>query len=511
MDKKKKKKNKTTKDAPPVTVTTVATTAPQPGSTEALSLIYEQAIERTTYTNAHLITKDLVPLPFDTDMAALARLDRCIDLQNARGSQTAELACHLFNLREGAWVEASAPVGSLPAAENFQQVVDTRLNMSPAKANKLASQWASFLTLGLHSGVLSRVVWDRLCELGPGIRAGVIDEGNITEWLPLCEPLGQPYALRSIDLQRAVKEAILESDPDSGGSDPTLERMRTVRITMTEADCELYLSFQELLKRAASQNDDANFWPTDGRVVVEALAAQTAQIAEGDDTCWRHVGLARIKELVERICPGVSAVFVAPPNDPNYAETHIGSYTVHAVYQGFAVGPGGEEQICFVVATGPAEAAATLGISVDTIREFPLQVSDFLKTRVAPVDDSGYALPASKSLETTTVSKTPDVVDDQPTLVDVKAAVTALPNKRPVYTKLSSSKQRALASKLGTLCRDNKLAVTTEYAARKSAATQAHSGVEDAAQRGNLVYADVVNWLFDLADAAGIVVDISSI
>jgi hypothetical protein len=494
------------------------TTEPQPGSANALILLEEKALERSQYSSEKLLKGKRSP--FAVDLAGLARVDRCVELQNTRGSQTAELACHLFALREGDWVQAAAPVGDLPAAESFNDVVDTRFNMSPAKANQLAAQWSNFLALGLHPSVLRHVVWDRLCELGPGIRAGVITEDNIAEWLPLCEPLGQPYALRALDLQRAVKNFVAQEVP-SDDEDEDGENMRTIRLTMSQNHLDIYLSFQELLKRAASQSDNANAWPTDIEILVEAMSAQASMMAENGDRLWRAIGLQRLKDTVERVVPGVSAVYVAPPDDPNYVLDHIGVRAVHSVYQGFAKSANGEDQLLYVLATSAEEAAATMGIDPDTVREHQLIVSNELKTSVTKRLPSEEAtLPVSAPLEEVDEEEEAEDEELEPEedaeLEEEPAEdedeeeeeVDAVGNERPVYAKLTKAKRKQLLTILGKTCREEGLATTSDYSAVKARAQAEHEHVEDPEERGLLSYTMVTDWLFDLLDEAEVYVEL---
>lgn len=523
---------------------TQPTTPAQANSADALVAVEEAALARSDYATQGMLTS--CTAPFDTDIAPLERADRCVDLQAVRGSQTAELACHLFYLREGEWLEVAAPVGRMPAAENFKDVVDMRFNMSIAKANQLANQWAQLLVLGLHSAILSHVVWDRLCELGPGIRAGVIREDNIGEWLPLCEPLGNKHALRSSDLQHAVKMAV-QMDSDGDDVDESGEAMRTLKITMTQANADIFLSFQELLKRAQSQSDDRDSWLTDGEVCVEALAIQASMLTEGAERAWESVGLSRLKEAAERICPGVTAVFVAP-DDVNFTEDHVGARCVDSIYQGFAKNANGEETLRFMLATDPTQAAEALGIDEATIRRFPLAVSDQLRTRHAPrVGDSmvpPVAAPAANEAVATEVAEAAAVIAEtvaaekakaKPKKATKRVAETPaeepaapvaakkkvakkvatsveegvpLPgygqirNTRPDFAKLSPTAKSTLVRALGQVTRDAGLATTDDLSRQKSLSRQEHEGKPDAVL---LVAADVVEWLFVRLDDAGIV------
>ena len=408
------KKKKAAKKATKKKAAAAPTTQPQPGSENAALVALEEAQERAEYATQNLLQGQRAPFAGTGKLPAIKRLDRCVELQQARGAQTAELACHLFNLREGAWIEVAAPVGDLPAAESFEQVADMRLNMNPAKANQLAGQWAMLLSLSLNPAVLRHVVWDRLVELSPGVRAGAIHEDNISEWLPFCEPLGHPHALRSADLKRRVQQAIQDmNDEEDEGLEPGEAKYRELKLRLTQPQLDLYYSYQELLKRAASGTDDSDRWPTDGDVMIEALVAASSHLTEGADDAWRAVGLMRLKEAAERCCPGVSAVFVAPDGDPNYMQEHIGLPSVHAVYQAYSQDEDGSDTLRYVLATSLAEAADTLGVPEDTIRAFPIAVSGPLHTPIPPDDMIGKR-------EAPVAASAPDVEEEEEELEELE-------------------------------------------------------------------------------------------
>jgi hypothetical protein len=352
-----------------------------PGSDAA---VYES--EKDMATRARLGKKMLTTddEPFDLDITDGNRVVRSQDLDRIRNLGEAELAAHLYFLNvDRAYLSlgfdtltefVEAPKVATKAGEQIG------LGMLSSKANAMIKTWKMFTDIGLMPCVLSAdppVSWAKFKALTRGIKAGVITEANIAEWLPLITENG-PHSMRQKDVLARVNLAVEYARHGGMLNEDELDSQCTRLITWVPTnDLELLATLEKVVMQAGEIDPGEPL--ARGKAMLMAMQNFATAITDGNTEAWQHLGLDHLRQIAEITAPGVSCVFIAQESD-NLEEHDLGVLPATKIYQGF-VTRDGQKVPRFIIATSEEEARAELG--TDELRDYPLEVSTRLRTPLA--------------------------------------------------------------------------------------------------------------------------------
>jgi len=269
-------------------------------------------------------------------------------LVKTKDSSEAQLSYALFALRENRmYLNAGF--------DTFADYVETKLKFSSAKARNLIKRWEAFISLGLSSTVLTEdtgISWSKFGELLPGVRAGVITDQNIDVWLPLATNNG-PYAMTNGGIATMVRMEVAEA-----GAEEEPDRMEKLSFSVTADDkANILLDIQTI--------QTATGILSTGDALRVALEAKVTEIATNSEDVRRNYGLSRIKDIAERMVPGIHVVFLANEED-GMTEDTLGIVPITRVYQRL------DSPDSFTLAASDEDAAETLQTDVDNLISYPL-------------------------------------------------------------------------------------------------------------------------------------------
>jgi hypothetical protein len=297
---------------------------------------------------------------FSTDLDKTTAEVRAGQLVVTKDAGEAELSYTLWLLKDQkAYLDAGY--------ESFNDYVESKIKFSSSKASSLASRWEAFLAMGLAPNVLagpSAISWSKFGELVPGIKHGVIDDSTIDTWLPFIVNDG-PYMLPNSGIIKMVKSAIAETAAED---DPN--KLEKLTVSMTADDKEHALRYINTIEEATGVLGA-------GEVLRMALESKVTEIAEDSEDVRQNYGLTRLKNIAERMVPGIEVVFLAT-DGAGYTEEGLGVVPYTRVYRS-NVDP---DQ--FLLAASLEEAQEALGTNISI---FPLKISGIPETGEYSTDD----------------------------------------------------------------------------------------------------------------------------
>jgi len=313
------------------------------------TLSNEQALVRRQLVEAAQPIIYNPDVPFATDLDPASAEVLAIGLAATKDKGDAQLSYALYVLREN---KAYLTAGY----DSFQEYVEARIKISAPRASALATRWESFLTVGLAANVLSGnnpVSWSKFGELVPGIKAGIVDHGNIDVWLPIVATEGE-FSLTNAGISKLIKAEIA-----GAAAEETPDQMETFSVRVTADEKAHMLRFIQTIEEATGILGA-------GDIIVTSLEAKVTEIATDSEDVRKNYGLARFKDIAEKMAPGIQVVFLADAGS-GYTEATLGVVPVTKLYSTAPI----TGQV--MLAASIEEAKAVLG---ETVYETLISVSN---------------------------------------------------------------------------------------------------------------------------------------
>lgn len=284
---------------------------------------------------------------FDTDLDKTTAELRAGQLVATKDKGEAELSYTLWFLKDQkAYLDAGY--------ESFNEYVESKIRFSSSKASSLASRWEAFLSVGLAPNVLTgpnAVSWSKFGELVPGIKHNVIDDSNIDQWLPFTTVDGE-FNLTNTGIAKMVKGEIA-----AGAAEEDPDKLEKLTVSMTADDKVNALRYISTIEEATGVLGA-------GEVLRMALESKVTEIAEDSEDVRKNYGLTRLKDIAERMVPGIEVVFLCT-DGIGYTEDGLGIVPYTRVYRS------DDDHDKFMLAASLEEAQESLG---ENISVFPLVI-----------------------------------------------------------------------------------------------------------------------------------------
>jgi len=303
----------------------------------------EQALMRRRLADAANVLKADKAEQFSNELDAATAEQVALALASEKDKGEAKLSYALFVLKE---TRAHLNAGYA----TFAEYVENKIRISGPRASALAARWAAFIELGLPSSLLvgdNAISWSKFGALVPGIKTGLITAQSVDTWLPLVAAAGE-FALTETGITKLLKAEIAANKAED---DP--EQLEALTIRLTADDKAHVLNFINTIEEATGILGA-------GSVVRSALEARITEIATNSEDVRRNYGLARFKEIAERMVPGIKVVFIAEPT-AGYTKENLGVVPYTRLYADRSL-----EGVNIVLASSYEEAAETLG-TVDAV------------------------------------------------------------------------------------------------------------------------------------------------
>lgn len=256
----------------------------------------EQALLRRRLVDAAAELKVNKEEVFSQELDATSAELVALSLASEKDKGEAKLSYALFVLKE---TRAYLTAGYA----TFAEYVENKIRISGPRASALVARWGAFLDMGLPDSVLvgeNAISWSKFGALLPGIKAGIITPENIDTWLPIVATTGE-FALTESGVTKILKSEIAASKAED---DP--EQLESLTIKLTADDKANVLNFINTIEEATGIRGA-------GSVVRSALEARITEIATDSADVRKNYGLARFKDIAERMVPGVKVIFIADP------------------------------------------------------------------------------------------------------------------------------------------------------------------------------------------------------
>jgi len=323
------------------------------------------AVRETELSKAALrkIGKELIdadvkdPFTLTDDLHDLA--ERARELNDGRETNEVELSAILHKLAEQrAYLQHNY--------SNLSEYAEGELSISGPKARAMVSNWQQFLELGLKPGILAGaqgVMFGKFKLLSRAISDGAIDKKNIAEWLPLLRKGGEGAATRSIIETRLRELRVNPENPEKAAAD------KRFSFKLGGDEAPGFVETLEVFKESCKVESD-------GAAIFRALTLAAAATIEDAAKQTTVMGLTGLINMMARLAPVVPIMY-STANDATHDK--LGVHVVNKVYGSFRTD---KNLGSFCLAANRAAAAETLGIPVDSVREFDLILSPELMPEV---------------------------------------------------------------------------------------------------------------------------------
>lgn len=320
-------------------------------------------------------------VPFDIDLVPEVAQETAKVLAASRDADEANLSFVLyFLLKEGAHMTFGY--------DKFADYAEAVFHMSAAKASALAARYESFVTVGLHPGVLggeNPVSWSKFGELVPAVKAGVISDKNIEIWIPFILKSGE-HALPNSALKKMIKNELTES---AASDDP--DGLRKFSFQLDNSSHAHMMDYIETLSKVTGENNV-------GELVVTAMENRVASLADGSTEALESLGVINLINMIKRKVPGAD-ILVITHEEQGYTKEALGVVPATHIYLTDDNIPG--------IASSDEEAAELLGSTNLTKRAI----------LVAPSLQTGGAPPPSMP-RVAAIEEAPDVVHTKAIEID---------------------------------------------------------------------------------------------
>lgn len=301
------------------------------------------------------------------------------ELVGARTSDEAFLSCLLASLQDDATVLVTLRPAGGGAYENFNDLADRGLNISPSRARALAANWKMFVAVGLSAKALgpNGVDFAKFKELRPLYEAGLLKTAaQLRTWLPLIAVSG-PAVLTTTALVARIRTEMANART-AGTTDESAAKAARFGFMLTSDQVGPMRELLDHYKAATGIEGDGMCV---FQAVQEAMAARVMD-APGVGTT---VNLTGLMNSVARIAP------VIPICIPTVPAAAMADVTTPMVRQAYGTFEQGQLRMCL---SASIEAAAShFGVAVADVKAFPLTVAeDLLPEATHPVEATRQAL-----------------------------------------------------------------------------------------------------------------------
>jgi len=388
----------------------------------------------------------------------------------------------------------------------FEEYCELELEISPDKAKALARSWEIFEFLGLDANItiLNRINWNKLTMLRPLLRHELLTADNVHKWLPYLEKGGQ-HSLLGKDLKNRVNRALDDAGITKADIKEAQEmHPKNIKLQIPTARLDEFEKYMHVLGKLDPKGSAAI-----GTTLLNSLATtiMTMQTDDIDGVSQQTLSVLQAKNLIEQVVPGAHMVLVAPQDDEGeYDYSNLGVVPAHRAFLTT------EKKPRLVIAVDAEEACEELG--VEEVVEIPLSLSSTYTAQLraatpADVEDEDEAEEAEE--EVTDIDELLDSVDDddeeEPEEEEESESddeEEGIVNDRVEAGRISGDDRQAVVK--GIIAKFveagfDKSEFQHQVVQRKQELVAQYAGEDD---ERFLIFQDLLNYLYDEADAAGI-------